>query len=219
MRIPGRFINHGTNGGAVSQEHPSSPREVDGTRIHHQREEIITGAVADPGPSGLHIQHPQDGTLGPQVQDSRPSPRGDQDEEQGSHDSEESNLVRGKAMATTWPYSRKADDTQPSLAQELGLRHPGAQWTDTVLLTAEAEDNLNGGSTVSENGMASLDPVAPGDGRVYGRVGQGWGDCDRRIRHGADYGRQEEPKLHINWKEIQMVFLAVTLPCKSKARW
>jgi len=119
----------------------------------------------------------------------------------------------GKAMATTMAVFPARLMTRNLLSlKNSALRRPGAQWTDTVLLTAEAEENLNWwiNSLKEWNGNSWIQ--SPPEMDVYTDASdKGWGIVIGN-KTWSGLWSPEEAKLHINWKEIQTVFLAVTLP-------
>lgn len=119
----------------------------------------------------------------------------------------------GKAMATTLAVFPARLMTRHLLAlKNSALKRSGAQWTDTVVLTAQAEENLSWWiSSLREwNGTSWLQ--TPPDLDVYTDASdKGWGI----VIGGKTWSglwSQEELQQHINWKELQTVFLALTLP-------
>lgn len=92
------------------------------------------------------------------------------------------------------------------------LRRLGAQWTDTVILTEEAEEDLEWWifNLRQWNGHSWI--LTPPELDIYTDASdEGWGIVIGSRTWGGTW-TQEERKMHINWKEIQTVFLAVTLP-------
>ena len=88
----------------------------------------------------------------------------------------------GKAMATTLAVFPARLMTRNLLSlKNSALRRPQAQWTDTVMLTTEAEDNLNWWiSQPQRMERQLLDTVAAGDGHIHGCLGSRLGHSDRQ---------------------------------------
>jgi hypothetical protein len=119
----------------------------------------------------------------------------------------------GKTMATTLAIFPARLMTRNLLAlKNSALRRPGAQWTDTVLLTVEAEENLQWWITNLRQWNGHSWIQSPPQEDVYTDASdEGWGIVIGNQTWSGQWS-QEESQRHINWKELQTVFLAVTLP-------
>lgn len=119
----------------------------------------------------------------------------------------------GKAMATTLAVFPARLMTRHLLSlKNTALRRPGAQWTDTVILSEKAEENLSWwiSSLRTWNGSSWIQ--TPPELDVYTDASDnGWGIVIGNQTWSGTWST-EEASMHINWKEIQTVFLAVTLP-------
>lgn len=119
----------------------------------------------------------------------------------------------GKAMATTLAVFPGRLMTRNLLAlKNQALRRSGAQWTDSVPLTTKACEDLDWwiNSLRSWNGTSWLQ--TPTETDIFTDASDhGWGIViGNKTWHGA--WSPQDVKQHINWKELQTVFLAVTLP-------
>lgn len=119
----------------------------------------------------------------------------------------------GKTMATTLAVfpARLMSRNLLSLKNST-LRRQGAQWTDTVILTEEAEKDLEWwiSNLRQWNGHSWIQ--TPPELDIYTDASdEGWGIVIGSQTWSGTW-TQEERRMHINWKEIQTVFLAVTLP-------
>lgn len=119
----------------------------------------------------------------------------------------------GKAVATTAAVFPARLMTRGLLAlKNAALRRPAASWNDTVRLDDEATENLEWWITHLRDWNGTTWVPSPAQMDAYTDASDtGWGIViDHRTWSGSWLGADRIQ--HINWKELQTIYLAVTLP-------
>lgn len=212
LSLPRRSDHHGTDNGTIATAHSIGSREASIPRLSEQLKEVLAGSDKDTGTPWVSDQHHQDDTLSPSNQSQRHALGSFQDPQQGLYNLENPPLIRGQghgndsgSVPSQTDVSRSPRSLERSAQGRIILDkhyHPQPGRHDGPLLVDRAT------LAVERNIVDSL----PTQMDIYTDASdEGWGIIIGSQTWKGSWTATERD-LHINFKELQAIYLAIKLP-------